>query len=371
VGLACLAKGFVAVLLVGLILGIYLIIIGWWKRISWREPAIATVSIVSVAGIWYVPVVLRHGQEFINEFIIEHHFLRYLTPVHTHPQPPYFFLFVVLAGMMPWTFLIIPALARARSLKPRAGIEDALLTFAWVWLVAPLLFFSFSSSKLPGYILPVFPALAILIGSELERIWRGRRSPATTVSLWLTAGLVLAIGIAFIIYLERQGVAVLWWHTIAQWGPLAVSLFAIGALALSKTRQFLLAVGGVVLLVVSASVILLLPHLSQTLSYKSLSLQAANSLAPGERVAFFLMKEFSPVFYGEGRVVCGVGNGTLLNDLHPDALARVLERETSLIVFTEKRWLSRLEEDGRFAIETVGEQRKAVAVRLSLKPGSP
>jgi 4-amino-4-deoxy-L-arabinose transferase-like glycosyltransferase len=371
VGLACLAKGFVSIILVGLVLGPYLIITGQWKRVGPREIVIAIAATVAVAGVWYVPVVLRNGQEFIDKFIIEHHFLRYLTPVHKHPQPPYFFLFIALAGMMPWTFLIIPALVRIRNLRPRRGIEDSLLTFAWIWLVTPLLFFSFSSSKLPGYILPVFPALAILIGAELERIWRGNRSHAITAGLWLTAALVLTIGIAFVIYLGRQEVSTLWWHTILKWGPVAVGLLAIGALARSRTRQFLLATGGVALLVVTGSVVLLLPHLSQTLSHKTLSLEVASRLTPGEKVAFFQMKEFAPAFYCEGRIVCGVGKGTLLNALHADTLAQVLERETSMIVFTEKDRLIQLEKDRRFAIEMVGEQRKAIAVRLSLKSYGP
>ena len=125
------------------------------------------------------------------------------------------------------------------------------------------------------------------------------------------------------------------------------------------------------MLVVIGSLILLLPHLSQTLSYKSLSLQAASRMTAGEKVAFYLMKEFSPVFYGEGRVICGVGNGTLLNALHADTLAQMLNRESSIIVFTEKSRLIELEEDGRFTIEMIGEQRKAVAVRLDLKTNNP
>jgi hypothetical protein len=79
------------------------------------------------------------------------------------------------------------------------------------------------------------------------------------------------------------------------------------------------------------------------------------------------MKEFAPVFYAEGRVVCGTGEGTLLNALSEDTLAEALERESSIIIFTTDNWIERLEVDPRFLLERIGSQRKALALRVSLK----
>jgi hypothetical protein len=95
--------------------------------------------------------------------------------------------------------------------------------------------------------------------------------------------------------------------------------------------------------------------------------QAAAALKPEERIAFFLMKEFAPVFYAEGRVVCGVGNGTLLNALHTDKLVEVLENEPSVVVFTTANWVANLESDPRLATELIGSQRNARAIRVTLK----
>jgi 4-amino-4-deoxy-L-arabinose transferase-like glycosyltransferase len=366
-GLACLAKGFIGILLVGAVLGSYLIVSGRWRDFGWREAAVAITAMTAVAGTWYIPVIARHGHAFIDEFIIEHHFQRYVTTVHSHPQPVYFFLFVVLAGMMPWTFLMIPAATRIRTLCPRASKSDSLLTFAWIWLAVPTLFFSFSSSKLPGYILPVFPALAIIVGAEIERIWQGERSHAISAGLFLTALFLVAIGVAFIVYTGQQGVASDGWQALMKWGPLAVSFIALAVLALSRARHFLVAAGSLVLITVTAIVITLFPKLSYTLSHKALSLEAAAALRPGEKIGFYRMKEFAPIFYGEGRVVCGVGEGSVLNALTTDSLVTALERESSLIVFTEKIWLEQLESDGRLSMAQVGEQRKAIALRVGLK----
>ncbi|HET9529285.1 MAG TPA: hypothetical protein VFQ92_02965, partial [Blastocatellia bacterium] len=359
------------VLLVGVILGLYLIVAGKLNRIGRRELSIAVAAVASVAGTWYFPVIMRHGDAFIDSFIIEHHFERYFTTVHRHPQPVYFFLFILLAGLMPWTFLLFPAIARIRTLRPRASERDSLLAFSWIWLAVPLLFFSFSGSKLPGYILPVFPALAIIIGAELERVWRGERSLGLSIALWLNALLLLAIGIAFIIYLRTQGVANSEWQFSLKLAPLAVAIFALLLLARSKMREFLLATGVVVMLVIVGAVVLLLPKLSYTLSYKSLSLEAAAQLRPGERIGFFRMKEFAPAFYSQGRVVCGTGDGAILNANDPERLIPVLERESSIILFTEKNWLEGLERDERFIFERIGEQRKAIALRVSLMTRDP
>ena len=136
-------------------------------RDDWRAVIVAILVFIVIVAIWYVPVTIRHGWAFVEKFFLEHHFERYLTNRHSHPQPVYFYLFVAIAGLMPWTFFLIPAVGRLRKLKPRSNKRDSLLTLAWIWFALPLLFFSFSVSKLPGYLLPVFPALAMIIGVEV------------------------------------------------------------------------------------------------------------------------------------------------------------------------------------------------------------
>src|SRR5204863_2697649 len=110
---------------------------------------------LATAAIWYVPVIARNGREFIDEFFIAHHFQRYLSNKYKHPQPFYFFIGVLLAGSFPWIFYFAASIWRALS---RFGElrQDRLRLFLWLWTLLPIIFFSFSGSKLPGYILPVF-----------------------------------------------------------------------------------------------------------------------------------------------------------------------------------------------------------------------
>ena len=116
-----------------------------------------------------------------------------------------------------------------------------------------------------------------------------------------------------------------------------------------------------------ASVILLFPTLRDEVSLKSLSLEAAAALRPGEKIGFYLKKEFAPVFYAEGRVLCEPRRGTTFYALHQAMLASALETEPSLIVITDSKWLEGLEGDPRFTTEFIASHGEAYALRVSLR----
>src|SRR5262249_4152791 len=154
----------------------------------------------------------KYGREFIDEFFIGHHFQRYLSNKYRHPQPFYFFPLVTLAGGFPWSFCLVFSLVKARvrrlfklwcpassdpiSSEPISSERDPvarLNLFLRLWIIAPILFFSFSGSKLPGYILPIFPAIALIVGRELDRWWSDESSPPKAQS-YLTAALIVVAG---------------------------------------------------------------------------------------------------------------------------------------------------------------------------------
>ena len=261
---------------------------------------------------------------------------------------------------------MIPAAARLKSLKPGSRRLDALLAFAWIWVAVPLLFFSASGSKLPGYILPIFPALAIIIGAELERFINGERSVLLSAAAWLTALLLLIIGAGFVVYLTREQIGASGWHSIFFGLPLAFAAIAVAVLAKKRREAFVMSVAGVMLSIILGAAILLLPKLNDKLTLKSLSLEAAAALRPAERITFFIKKEFAPVFYAEGRVLCGGADSDILNALSEDILADALRNESSLIVITTSNWRKGLESDPRFATELLATQGDALAFRVWL-----
>jgi hypothetical protein len=148
---------------------------------------------------------------------------------------------------------------------------------------------------------------------------------------------------------------------------LAVALVSVVALVAKKRRAFIASAVGVVMTMILASVILLFPTLHDEVSLKALSLEAAAALRPGEKIGFYLKKEFAPVFYAEGRVLCEPRRGGTFYALHQNMLADALESESSLIVITDSKWREGLEKDFRFETEFIAAQGDSLALRVALK----
>ena len=209
---ATLAKGPIAPLLALAIICLFLGLRREWsalRRTIWIPGVLLYLLMVLP---WYIAV-QRRNPTFFNEFFWQHNLERYTTNLYKHHQPFYYYLVVLILGLMPWTALALRALAdglqtsfaewKAR-VKPkryvghvRAG--DAFPEFLVLWTLFPILFFSFSGSKLPGYILPSIPPLAILTGDYLFRI---RRTGLNEWLLYLHA--VLTGLLTFVLILSPQ-----------------------------------------------------------------------------------------------------------------------------------------------------------------------
>jgi 4-amino-4-deoxy-L-arabinose transferase-like glycosyltransferase len=173
VGLSLLAKGLVGIVIPFGVVGLYYVLRRTWPSRSlilslfWGVPIA-----IAVSAIWYGPVIARHGWTFIDEFFIQHHFARYVSNKYHHPQPIYFYPVIILMLALPWTPHLIVALAKVRRWNWRG--DDGLSVvrvFSLAWLLLPIVFFSFSGSKLPGYVLPVVPAIALLVSDRLTRMF--------------------------------------------------------------------------------------------------------------------------------------------------------------------------------------------------------
>jgi 4-amino-4-deoxy-L-arabinose transferase-like glycosyltransferase len=138
----------------------------------------------AIAAPWFVLCSIANGWEFINVFFINQNIERFTTTIHGHGRPVYFYLPVLLLLTFPWTFVLISALRRT------FGKNEQLMLW---WAVVPFVFFSLSGSKLPGYILPMVPPIALLLGKEIlqptSRVYR--------VAVFIEAGAMAFIGVAF------------------------------------------------------------------------------------------------------------------------------------------------------------------------------
>jgi 4-amino-4-deoxy-L-arabinose transferase-like glycosyltransferase len=172
-GLAMLAKGPVAPFLAAVIVMIFATAKGDYRlmaRTCW-VPGIALFAVTALP--WYVAVQLRNP-EFFRVFILEHNLARFGKDLYHHTQPFWYYLPVALLGLVPWTVFVIATMAETIRVwwgekKELFQSEDALAAFLVIWLIVPVVFFSFSESKLPGYIVPALPAGTLLLAEYVRR----------------------------------------------------------------------------------------------------------------------------------------------------------------------------------------------------------
>jgi 4-amino-4-deoxy-L-arabinose transferase-like glycosyltransferase len=171
--LATLAKGPVAPVLAGAIVFLFAIA-ARDTRIILRTLWIPGMLLFAVVALpWYIAVQARNP-EFFRVFILEHNLARFGTDLYHHGQPFWFYLPVAAVGLVPWIVFVLVAaveIVRAWWAERKAPLDsgDALNFFLLLWLIVPVLFFSFSQSKLPGYILPALPAGTLLVSEYLRR----------------------------------------------------------------------------------------------------------------------------------------------------------------------------------------------------------
>jgi len=219
IALALLSKGIVALVLPAFTLVLYHLMQREWP--AWRRWHLLTglgITLV-VAAPWFVAVSIANP-EFPGFFFIHEHFARFLTDVHRRDEPWWYFGPVLLAGAFPWTAVWLQSIGDSW----RATESTAFHTrrFLLAWIVANMLFFSVSHSKLPPYIVPVLPASALLLGDFLTRIRPESLSKHwAALSIFWFAG---AVALAFVKVGASRSISP---EVVAAFRPWAVAGFAL------------------------------------------------------------------------------------------------------------------------------------------------
>jgi 4-amino-4-deoxy-L-arabinose transferase-like glycosyltransferase len=221
IGVAALAKGPIGMILPLAALGLFLVTVdgprNFLRSIWWLRPLTAVVVVAAVALPWYVWVGVRTDGEWLRKFWIEFNLRPFKQPILTHGDTGsltrvlavlvsivYFFYHVpaILVGFFPWSVLLGPTLVdTTQRLKLKKGInpsfrDGCLLAVCWfgVWFM----FWSVCKTKLPHYLLPAYPALALLVACFVDR-WQTQ--PATVRPWWLRNAWLslILVGIALMI----------------------------------------------------------------------------------------------------------------------------------------------------------------------------
>jgi 4-amino-4-deoxy-L-arabinose transferase-like glycosyltransferase len=159
-GVAALAKG-----LVPLALAVPVVLSGRGLRDLLRLRVAGPFLMVAVP--WYLLCYLKNGWPFFDEFFMRHHFGRFTSEELSHVRAWWYYLAVLPGLLLPWTPLL-PLLAH------RSNLKDPRRRFLLAWALFGLLLFSVSVNKLAGYVLPLFPAITVLLALRLSEIKNGR-----------------------------------------------------------------------------------------------------------------------------------------------------------------------------------------------------
>ncbi len=186
--LAVLSKGLAGIVLPLLVVALYALVHRDFGIVRQIRPMTGSLLFLAVASPWFIAVSLANP-EFPSFFFIHEHFARFLTQVHRRDAPWWYFLPMLVIGILPWLMALPHAIAAGARRDARSTFHAG--RFLVIWAVAIFLFFSASHSKLPSYILPIFPALALLIAAQLAR--------SASIALRWTATLNAVIGLSLLL----------------------------------------------------------------------------------------------------------------------------------------------------------------------------
>lgn len=302
-----LAKGPVALFLAGVIILLFASVQHDYRlirRTLWL-PGLSLFCVITLP--WYIAVQLK-APEFFRVFFLEHNLARFGTNLYHHKEPFWYFVPVALLGLLPWMALAQASMVETiRSWLAKRGEgpqpEGPLSIFLVIWLLVPVVFFSISRSKLPGYILPALPAGTLLTAEYVRvRLSANQRfGPLLTFShsFFAAALIVPALMVQYIVLQHRL-----------PWGKAAIisiSVFAVLAIGIAitlRTRLGLISLRFVTLVVVVLAVGSVLrlgsPALDSTQSARPLANELAALESKPLPIAIFQVRretEYGLAFY--------------------------------------------------------------------------
>jgi len=351
-GMAVLTKGPMAIIIAALILIPYFL-----RRIknSYIYLGVGMGIFLVLVLPWYLANLLINREDFLKSFLGYHHFLRFLYPIETHGGPIYYYLVIIILGFFPWSAFLPAAFLHLR--KNREPSFKAGMNFLLFWIVVVLGFLSLSRTKLPGYILPVIPALSLVTGYY----WEGLFTRKFDVSSYSTR---LAFVFLPIISVVLTGGAILlvrrylttWYYSFLQGLFLGAGVLIFSCLLVaffSLKNNFFTSFVLIVFTVVFFFLLLLYQLLPRVENYKfarPLSSKLSHYWQPGDRVVS-TQASASLVFYGNYPV-----NFVLEENLE----SWLQERGTTFLIISRSDYQKLLER--RVSLQLLAEHQEIVLV---------
>ena len=308
-GFAVLAKGPIGLLLPGMIIGLFLLVKGRLNFLKEMALGWGALIFLIVAAPWYVLISMRNP-DYISYFILKQNFGNFLSKTQaTHPRSFYYYIPVLLSGMLPWSCFVPLAFLQPLNRKLQK-IDDGVL-FLLCWFLVIFLFFSAASSKLGTYLLPALPAVALLIGRAWDEIMTDPTPRLHRGTVWSLAPLsvLFLAGTVFVILFQpsvkkmqmQYGINLhdLYGFLIVITGIVTIAFFF---LVLRQYRATFMALAATFVVGIVVINTVYIPLINPYRSTKVLAKEIDGMLPPGENIVFFRTLWDSALFYTNRRV---------------------------------------------------------------------
>lgn len=174
--LAVMTKGLIGIVFPAVIVGLWIIVLNRWKLIPKMHLLLGLMIFLSITAPWFI-LVQKANPQFLHYFFIEQQFSRFMAKGHfNNLSAPWFYIPIIIGGLVPWSVFLIQSLYHHVKLIWNDYRNHASEIFLLLWAIIIFTFFSIPKSKTLGYILPVFPALALLIAHYLNHYWHEYRT---------------------------------------------------------------------------------------------------------------------------------------------------------------------------------------------------
>jgi 4-amino-4-deoxy-L-arabinose transferase-like glycosyltransferase len=222
--LAVLTKGIVGILFPAMIVGLWILCTAEWRLLKQIYLPSGILLFLIIVLPWHILVQLKNP-EFFQFYFIDQQFLRYSTLIAQRYQPDWFFIPILFTGFLPWVVFLVQTLVYSFPKTQLQIKEKRIQLFLLIWIASIFVFFSLSHSKLIPYILPVFPAVALLTGNYL---YHCKNSPGAKWGIIALPWIWLILGSVLLLFLKIEPTMV----------PKAGIPFLIGGFSLFQLTAF-------------------------------------------------------------------------------------------------------------------------------------
>ena len=301
-GFAALAKGPVGLLLPAMVIGLFLIFNKNIKFVKEMQLGWGFLLFMGIAAPWYILIGLQNP-DYFEYFFIKQNFGSFLDDVHSrHPGPFYYYFPLLFGGFSPWSLFLPLVLYDAIRNKIKSH-RDAIL-YILIWFAAIFIFFSLASSKLSSYILPVFPALSLLMGFFWHKLaTKPTRGYQKAVLFSFTpAVIIFPATLIYFSYFPSPDLEIKFGFNLIHLKYLAlmssgISILAFFALLNRRYPMFLFIIAALMISVVVFAYQFVIPAIDPYRSTKNLAIKLDDILEPQENFLFYGREKPSALFY--------------------------------------------------------------------------